>query len=178
MNFKNPEPISSKLFRFLWGIVSFIPFNLMPRPFGIKTRYYLLLLFGAKLGKNVIINNKVKIYNPRNLEFDDYVSIGPNVNLYSVAKIKIGTYTVVSQYSELLTASHDYTKNSFDLIKKEIIIGENCWLSYGVLILPGIVLNNHIVCASRSVVVKSFLDQNIVIGGNPALFIKKFKIND
>jgi predicted membrane protein len=72
MNFKNTEKLNSFLFRLLWKIVSFIPFNFLPRPFGIYTRYYLLVLFGAKFGKDIVINNKVKVYDPRNLYFDDF----------------------------------------------------------------------------------------------------------
>ena len=53
-----------------------------------------------------------------------------------------------------------------------IIIGDNCWIGAGSILLPGVVLANHIVVAAGSVVTKSFTEDNVLIGGTPARVIK------
>lgn len=64
---------------------------------------------------------------------------------------------------------HDYEK----YIKTDPIeIGDDCWLGANSIILPNVKLGKHIVVAAGAVVTKSFTDNNIVIGGNPAKVIK------
>jgi len=54
-------------------------------------RRLLLKLFGAKIGKKVIIRPSVKITYPWNLTIGDYSWIGDDVNLYTLGEIKIGS---------------------------------------------------------------------------------------
>ena len=65
------------------------------------------------------------------------------------------------------------TNNYAKYIKDSpIIIGDNCWIGASSIILPGIKLGNHVVIGAGSVVTKSFLDDNILVAGNPAKKIK------
>jgi acetyltransferase-like isoleucine patch superfamily enzyme len=54
-----------------------------------------------------------------------------------------------------------------------IIIGDNCWLGAGSVILPNIKLGNHVVVGANAVVTKSFLQNDIVIAGIPAQIVKR-----
>lgn len=49
-----------------------------------------LILFGAKVGKRVLIRSGVRVTYPWNLTMGDYVWVGDNVTLYSVAEISMG----------------------------------------------------------------------------------------
>jgi putative colanic acid biosynthesis acetyltransferase WcaF len=175
MNFKNRQIFLSRVRRNIWRAVSYLPFNFLPHYSGNCLRRILLVIFGAKCGKGVTVNNKVIIYDPQNLVLNDNVSIGPGVNLYCVDKIIIGSHTVISQRAQLLTASHDYTTSDFPLVTKPIIIGEYCWISQGVYVLPGVTLSDNIVCAAASVINKSFNESCVVLGGNPCKILKQFK---
>ena len=64
-------------------------------------RRFALVLFGAKIGKHVLIRPGVRVTYPWNLTMGDYVWIGDNVTLYSVAEISIGSHSCVSQESYL-----------------------------------------------------------------------------
>lgn len=174
MNYRNLHPWRDRIYRNIWRVVSYVPFNYLPHYSGIFLRNLILKVFGAKLGKGVVVNNKVKIYSPRNIFLDDNSSVGPGVLLYSVNEIRVGKGTVISQNSELITASHDYTNSHFELKTKPITIGDYCWLAQGTCILPGVTLKDNVVCAAHSVVSKSYDDSCIVIGGNPSVVLKRF----
>lgn len=56
-----------------------------------------------------------------------------------------------------------------------IVIGDNCWLGNNVTILPNVELGEHTIVAAGAVVTKSFAQGNVIIGGVPAVVIKKLK---
>jgi virginiamycin A acetyltransferase len=56
--------------------------------------------------------------------------------------------------------------------KGDIVIGNDVWLGYESLIMPGVKIGNGAVIASKSVVTKDVPDYAIV-GGNPAKIIRK-----
>ncbi len=87
--------------------------------------------------------------------------------------IIIGKNVWIGPYVKIISMNHDIT-NYFNYIKTEpIIIGDNCWIGAGSIILPGVKLANHTVVAAGSVVTKSFLEEDQLIGGVPAKVIKK-----
>lgn len=94
-----------------------------------------------------------------------------------MAPISIGEFSCIGKDVYLLTGSHDIEKNTFDLITRPITIGDGCWIATASTILPGISIGDYSVVAAGSVVCKS-VDDNTVVGGNPARFIKKRIIRD
>jgi acetyltransferase-like isoleucine patch superfamily enzyme len=54
--------------------------------------------------------------------------------------------------------------------RNPIIIGDNVFVGYGSIILPGIKIGNNVIVAAGSVVTKDVVD-NVVVAGNPARFI-------
>lgn len=56
---------------------------------------------------------------------------------------------------------------------EDIIIGNNVWIGCRSTILKGVIIGDGCVIAANSHVVKSCLENNILIGGNPALMLKK-----
>ncbi len=62
-----------------------------------RWRAFLLRLFGAKIGKNVVIRPSVKITYPWKLTLGDYAWVGDEVNLYTLGEITIGAHSVISQ---------------------------------------------------------------------------------
>lgn len=58
-------------------------------------------------------------------------------------------------------------------IRGPVIIGDNCWVGYGVYILKNAKLPKGTIVGSRSVVTRDYEEENSVLAGNPAKIVKK-----
>lgn len=163
--------LKNKISRLLWNSARIILF----RPFGSrllkKWRVLVLKCFGAKIEWSSHIYASVKIWAPWNLEIGKNSSLGPSVDCYNQGKISIGKNTIISQKTYLCASSHDYTQKDFPLILKPITIGNGVWIAADAFIGPGIAIGDNAVIAARSVLIKD-VDENTIVGGNPAKFIK------
>ncbi|WP_435414255.1 putative colanic acid biosynthesis acetyltransferase [Polaribacter aestuariivivens] len=157
----------------LWWLVQAIFFRTSPQ-FLYGYRRFLLRLFGAKIGKKVIIRPTVKVTYPWKVSIGDYSWIGDDVVLYSLGKIEIGKNVVVSQKCYICTGSHDYLKSDFPIYAKKIIIEDEVWLATDVFVSPGIIIKTGTVVGSRSSVYKD-LPSNKLCVGNPAKVIRERK---
>lgn len=149
----------------LWWMVHFFLFKPSPQIM-YGWRRFLLRLFGAKIGKKVIIRPSCQITYPWKLEIGDYSWIGDEVVLYTLGKIIIGSNTIISQRSYLCTGSHDYTKKIFPIYAKPIIINDSCWLATDVFVAPGVEITDGVIVGARSSVFNSILEKGIY-KGNP-----------
>ena len=102
----------------LWWLVQSLLFRTSPQ-FLYGYRRFLLRLFGAKIGKKVIIRPTVKITYPWKISIGDYSWIGDDVDLYSLGEIEIGENVVISQKSYICTGSHDYKNSEFPIYAKK-----------------------------------------------------------
>ncbi|MDX6745245.1 putative colanic acid biosynthesis acetyltransferase [Polaribacter sp. PL03] len=158
----------------LWWLVQSILFSNSPQ-FMYGFRRFLLRLFGAKIGEDVIIRPTVRITYPWKVSIGDYSWIGDDVVLYSLGEIEIGNNVVVSQKSYICAASHDYLKSNFPIFAQKVTIKDECWLATDVFVAPGITIHRGTVVGSRSSVYKD-LPENKVCMGNPAKIIRERKI--
>ena len=154
----------------LWWIVDVIFFRPSPQIF-YKWRRFLLRLFGAKIGKNVIIRPSVTVTYPWKVEIGDNSWIGDDVVLYSLGEIKIGRNTVISQKSYICAGTHDYKQEDFPILSKEVIIEDECWLATDVFIGPGVRIYEGTVVGARSSVFKDIPARKVCMG-SPVEIIK------
>lgn len=98
---------------------------------------------------------------------------GYMIGQYIQAKngIEIGRNVRMGPGVKLISANHDIQNFDIHTPTDPIIIGDNCWLSADVKILPGVTLGNHVIVAAGAVVTKSF-PENSLVGGVPARLIK------
>jgi putative colanic acid biosynthesis acetyltransferase WcaF len=156
--------------RALWECVQ-LPFHPL-RPRGLSwMRVTLLRMFGAKIGKNVLICGGVRVHVPWNLELGDYAAIGDKVEIYNLAPIRIGAHTTVSQHTYLCASSHDYTRSDFPLYSLPITVGAQAWIAAGAFVAPGVTIGEGSVVGARSVVLRD-IPPWTVAAGNPCKLIK------
>lgn len=160
----------SKITVQLWWFAQALLFKASPQ-FLYGWRRFLLRLFGAKIGKDVIIRPSATITYPWKIKIGDYSWIGDEVVLYSLGEIEIGSNSVISQRSYLCTGSHDYLSSDFKIYSKKIIIGNHCWLATDVYVAPDVTIGDETIVGARSSVFND-LPNNKVCFGSPA---KPFK---
>lgn len=164
--------LGSRVRRLAWNICYAVLF----RPFGLpifkKWRSFLLRCWGAKIGKGSIVHASALIWAPWNLEIGILTCIGPHTNIYNPGKIILGNKVVISQYSYLCTATHDYESEANTLCWKTIEVGNYAWVAADTFVGPGVTVGEGAVVGARAVVFKD-VEPWTVVGGNPAKFIKK-----
>jgi putative colanic acid biosynthesis acetyltransferase WcaF len=170
--YKTPQDFrgKSKLIVQLWWFVQFLLFNLSPQVL-YGWRRFLLRLFGAKIGKDVLIRPSVKTTYPWKLSVGDYCWIGDDVVLYTLGEIIIGDNVVVSQKSYLCTGLHNYKKVEFPIDSEAIKINDECWLGTDVYVGPGVSIGKGTVVGARSSVFKDLPSGKVCIG-SPAKEVK------
>lgn len=157
--------------RVLWNCLYVLVFR--PTPKALHAwRTALLRLFGASIGRHVTVHPSVKIWAPWNLVMHDYSCLAPHVDCYNCEKVTLEDHAVVSQYSYLCTATHDYSKLDLPLFSKPITIGRFAWVCADVFIGPGVAVGEGAVVGARSSVYKNVVPWTVV-AGNPARFLKE-----
>ncbi len=152
--------------KILWYFTNIFFFKTM-LPFPSSFKVMLLKLFGAKVGQGVVIKPNVNIKYPWFLEIGDDCWIGEGVWIDNLATVKLGSNVVLSQGAYLLTGSHDYKKEAFDLILDEIILEEGVWIGAKATVCPGVNCRSHSVLAVGSTATKD-LEAYTIYQGNPA----------
>jgi putative colanic acid biosynthesis acetyltransferase WcaF len=138
-------------------------------------KIWFLREFGAKVGDGVIIKPDVNIKYPWKLTIGNYTWIGEGVWIDNLDQVTIGNHCCISQGAMLLCGSHDYKKETFDLITKPITLEEGAWVGAQSLVCPGVTLFSHSVLAAGSVAT-THLNAFSVYQGNPAIFKRKREI--
>jgi putative colanic acid biosynthesis acetyltransferase WcaF len=154
----------------LWWLTQAIFFRNSPQ-FLYGFRRFLLRLFGANIGKKVVIRPTVKITYPWKVSIGDYSWIGDDVVLYSLGNIEIGKNVVISQKSYICAASHDYLQLDFPIFAGVVRIQDECWLATDVFVAPGVTIHKGTVIGARSSVYKD-LPSNKVCIGNPVKIVR------
>lgn len=167
--YKEYKPHYAK--RIVWRMVNVTLFRLCCIGFMRPVSQMLLRAFGAEIGSRTLVYGSCDIFAPWNLVVKDHSCIGKDCIIYNKDKIVIGKHTVVSQYSYLCSASHDYTDTNHPLITAPIEIGNNVWVAANVFIGMGVKVGDGAVIGATSSVYKN-VEPWTVVGGNPAKYIK------
>jgi putative colanic acid biosynthesis acetyltransferase WcaF len=156
--------------RALWGATWAILFRPSPRVCH-GWRRWLLRGFGARVGRGARVYPSARIWAPWQLELGDFSCLGPDVDCYCVAPIRLGAHAVVSQYSYLCAAGHDITQPDLPLITAPIVIEAGAWVAADVFVGMGVTIGAGAVVGARASVFKDVPAWTVVVG-NPARFLK------
>jgi len=123
----------------------------------IKSSNEVAKILGVQFGKNCKFGSK-------NFGSEPYlIKIGDN--FYSSSKVQFITHDgSVNVLRNLYPELHDIDYFS------PIIIGNNVFIGYGAIILPGSIIEDNVIVGAGSIV-KGFLKKNSVYAGNPAKYI-------
>lgn len=137
----------------------------------------MLCAFGARVARGAHIYPSTKIWAPWNLDVREGGCLGPFVDCYNVASVFIGSDAIVSQYSYLCTATHDYTDASFPLTSSPIRIETKAWIAADVFVGPGVHVGEGAVVGARSSVFRDIPPWTVAVG-SPARPVRHRQVVD
>ena len=159
--------------RALWMLIVQPLFACAWIPSSLRVR--LLRMFGARVGKGVVIKPHVEVKYPWHLELGNDCWVGERVWIDNLTTVRIGANCCVSQGAYLCTGNHDWSEPGFDLMIAPIQLCEGSWAGAKSVLTPGCVLGCYAVAAAGSVITGNVPDFQIY-AGNPARFVKTRKI--
>ena len=146
-----------------------------PHAFSTVLRSYVWQkIFGFNRHVPWPVHRTTKVIKPENIKRGSRTpGLSHGCHLDGRNGIVFGENVWIGPYVTIVSQNHDL--NNFHAYLKEgsIFIGDNCWLGAHSILLPGVVLGNHVVVGAGSVVTKSFKQDNILIAGNPAGIVKE-----
>ena len=167
----SPHRAGNKLGRLLWGFCWRIFYRPTPRP-AHRFRVALLRLFGGDIHATAHPYPHCKIWAPWNLEMGPHSCLADDVDCYNVARISLGAFATVSQYSYLCSASHDHNDPAMPLFSEPIRLGAHSWVAARSYIGPGVEIGEGAVVGANACVYKNVAPW-MVVGGNPARTISR-----
>lgn len=156
--------------RLIWYLINEIIFKTGLYPFS-TLKVFILRLFGAKIGRGVVIKPCVNIKYPWFLSIGDNTWIGEDVWIDSLTTVSIGANCCLSQGAMILTGNHNYKLSSFNLIVKPVYLEDGVWIGAKSIVCPGVVCLEGSVLFVNSVATEN-LKPNSINRGNPSVFVK------
>lgn len=154
----------------LWWIVQATLFRWSPQA-AYGFRRMLLRIFGAKVGRRVLVRPTAVITYPWKVQIGDFAWVGDNVHIYSLGDISIGSHSVVSQGTYLCGGDHDYRRIEFPIRGAGLKVGSGVWIATEVFVAPGVIISDGAVVGARSVVLEN-MPAHMICAGSPAKPIK------
>ncbi len=155
----------------LWWIVQASLFALSPQ-FMYRWRVFLLRMFGASIGKGVLIRSTTRVTYPWKLRIGNNVWVGDDSIIYNLAEVSIGSNVSIAHRVYLCTGMHNYSKVEFDITALPIFIEDEVWLPNDVFVGPGVRIGRGAVVGARSSVF-SDLPEGMICFGTPAIPIRQ-----
>jgi len=131
-----------------------------------------LRCFGASIGREVLVHHGLWVWSPWKLEIGDKTIVGDRAILDARAGIKLGRNVNISSTVTIWTGQHDYQSPTFDYVAAPVSVGDNAWLSFRSIILPGVKIGEGAVVAAGAVVTKD-VEPYTIVAGVPAKAIGK-----
>lgn len=145
------NPGGSVVKRLIWYCVNLLVIRNRWNPVSWLKRI-ILRLFGAKIGKGVVIKPGVNIKYPWRLKIGDYSWIGEGVWIDNLGDVTVGSNCCISQGALLLCGNHNYKSKTFDLIVKPIVIEDGGWVGAMVTVCPGVTIHSHGIASVGTIV--------------------------
>ncbi|EIG58452.1 WcaF family extracellular polysaccharide biosynthesis acetyltransferase [Bradyrhizobium sp. WSM1253] len=150
----------------VWQTIQQTLFAWSPQP-AFFWRRWLLRLFGAEVGRGVLIRPTARVTYPWKVRFGNHCWVGDHAEIYSLGHITIGDNAVISQRSYICAATHNYQDITFPLVADPVIIEREAWIATDCFIAPGVTVGAGAIVAARSTVLRN-VDPGTIVAGHPA----------
>jgi acetyltransferase-like isoleucine patch superfamily enzyme len=110
-------------------------------------------------------------YHDKNTLLSFAVSGG--LYIQAINGIQLGRNLLIAPGVKIISANHDAEQKDKSILGKPIRIGDNVWIGANAIILPQVEIGSNCIVGAGAVVTKSFLEEKLVIAGNPAKIIRR-----
>jgi len=125
----------------------------------------------CRFGKDVVLETQ----NDGVIELGDHVRINQGSILVAHDKVTIGNDCLIGEYCSIRDANHNFILDEKVRTQPHshapIIVGTDCWIGRGSVVLKGVTLLKGCVIGANSVVTKN-IPEYTVVAGNPAKELK------
>lgn len=130
--------------------------------------------------KNLFVRANVSIFDFNGLILGNDVSLNHGCFLSCYGGLSIGNYVAIGHNTSIITTEHGFSNTDTPIkyqpvVKKPVEIGNNVWIGANVTILGGVKIADGTIIAAGAVVKKNVIEENTIIGGVPAKYIKHYK---
>ncbi|MHB8644066.1 MAG: WcaF family extracellular polysaccharide biosynthesis acetyltransferase [Gaiellaceae bacterium] len=132
----------------------------------------LLRLFGARVGRNVIVKQSVQIKCPWHLTIGDNAWIGEHTWIDNFVDVRIGANACISQGAYLCTGNHDWSDPGMGRVVEPVVVEDGAWVGAFARVAPGVVVGREAVVTLGSVLVTN-AEPGGIYAGNPAQRIRE-----
>ena len=153
----------------------------MTRPTELEKRKVMLKEMFAEIGEGCYIEPPFHAnFGGKHVHFGKNIYANFNLTLVDDTHIYVGDYTMFGPNVTVATAGHpilpELRKEGYQY-NASIIIGKNCWIGAGAVILPGITIGDNVVIGAGSIVTKD-IPSNVVAVGNPCKVLREVNEHD
>ena len=161
---------SNRFERTMWMIVWKLLAAWTPTPMH-SWRVAILRLFGADIDSTAHVYASARVWLPRNLIMRHHACLGPDVNCYNMALIRLDEYVIISQGAHLCSSSHNIDDSFFQLTANPITIEKQAWVAAEAFVGPGVTIHQGAVLGARGVLFKDAEAWGVYVG-NPAALVR------
>ena len=152
----------------------------MPFKLGIYLRRIIYKPFFKGFGRNIRIMDAVVIKYPDEISIGDNVTINQFCYILGLGGLSIGNDVMMGSGAKITTTIHNSRKTDIPMLcqgltSDSIIIGDDIWIGFNVVILGGSNIQKGSILAANTVVNSKIFEPFSIIAGVPAKVIGKRK---
>lgn len=161
------------IYQIIYHLTNFLRWDITKK---VRGKYYSHLLSFA--GSDLRIAENVVIFNPKMVSIGDNCYLGTGVQLYAWnERIIIGNNVLIAAGVKMITRKHKFTSMDVPISNQgytnaPILIGDNVWIGFQVIILPGVKIGENSIIGAGAVITHD-VERNTIVAGVPARPIQR-----
>lgn len=160
-----------------WQFIK-IWFFLSPWPWPSRIKASLLRLFGAKVGKGLVMRNRVNIHMPWKLTIGDHCWIGERSEILNLEPVTFEDHVSLGHDVYIAAASHSIRSRTMAYANKPILIKRGTWVATRTMIGAGVTVGENCVIGAGSTVLRDVPDNSLVAPARSTVIAQRVLTED